>query len=149
MSWATRWWVEIKSVVVSDASATVVVRLNVIHPVTKKIEFQDGAGAFPLLRDGGAQTAVPAAETNAVKDAAEKFGKVFGKDISRRDIISYEGLMNQPKKKPGTITIQELTDLYNEKKDKLNGDEEIHIGRIILKQETTSYAKAYKLLNEK
>jgi len=31
----------------------------------------------------------PAAESYAFKDAAEKFGKIFGKDINRKDNITY------------------------------------------------------------
>ena len=37
--------------------------------------------------------AAPAAESYAIKDAAEKLGKIFGKDLNRKDVIGYESLL--------------------------------------------------------
>ena len=49
----------------------------------------------------------PAAESYAVKDAAEKIGKIFGKDLNRADQIVYDELAKFPKK-------DKLEDLDNE-----------------------------------
>ena len=38
---------------------------------------------------------VPAAESYAVKDAAEKLGKLFGKDLNRKDAFGYTALGNK------------------------------------------------------
>jgi len=51
--------------------------------------------------------AAPAAESYAVKDAAEKIGKIFGKDLNRADQIVYDELAKFPKK-------DKLEDLDNE-----------------------------------
>ena len=73
--------------------------------------FQDGVGAAPLQTDKGAgavdfnaiksdavMKAAPAAESYAVKDAAEKIGKLFGKDMNRADQILYDELALLPEK---------------------------------------------------
>ena len=67
--------------------------------------YQDGIGACPLQTDQGAgaiefnkiksnaiMLAAPAAESYAFKDAAEKIGKIFGKDLNRKDEIGYMSL---------------------------------------------------------
>jgi hypothetical protein len=41
------------------------------------------------------QKAAPAAETYAVKDAAEKFGKIFGRDVSRKGSMNYTDLLKK------------------------------------------------------
>lgn len=95
------WHVEIKEVKLLANSVVVTVRLHYSHPV-KGDMFQDGVGAAPLQTAQGAgaidfnkmktnavQLAAPSAESYAVKDAAEKIGRLFGKDINRKDIMSY------------------------------------------------------------
>ncbi len=60
----------------------------------------DGIGASPIQTAKGSaatdftqvntsavQMAAPAAESYALKDAAEKLGRIFGKDINRKDTI--------------------------------------------------------------
>lgn len=107
------WSVEIRDSKVIANSMVVVVRLHVTHPITKKEIWQDGIGAAPIQTDKGAgamdwnaaksdgvQKSAPSAETYAIKDAAEKFGKIFGKDVSRKNQMDYTGLLKQPVIKP-------------------------------------------------
>ena len=95
-----QWRVEIKQTQVIANSVAVCVRLHVLNPVTGEWDWQDGVGASPIQTDSGAsatdfskvkaaavQMAYPAAESYAVKDAAEKLGKLFGKDLNRRDVV--------------------------------------------------------------
>jgi hypothetical protein len=104
----TKWWVEIRSVQLVANSVVVTLRLFVRNPITLETEFQDGVGATPIQTDKGAgasdwnavksdgvMKAAPSAESYALKDAAEKFGKIFGKDLGRKDLIAYEGLMKE------------------------------------------------------
>lgn len=113
----TKWWVEIKQTQVLANSVVVTVRLWVINPLTGEHEFQDGLGASPIQTDKGAgamdwnaakndgvQKAAPSAETYAIKDASEKFGKLFGKDVSRKTNIDYTPLLKQKQ----TLTDAEL-----------------------------------------
>jgi hypothetical protein len=87
-------------------SVSVTVRLHYKDVLTNEWNWQDGTGAAPLQTDKGAgaiefdklkndavMKAVPAAESYAVKDAAEKIGKLFGKDLNRADQILYDSLI--------------------------------------------------------
>lgn len=100
--------VEVKSVQLIANSVCVSVRLHYFDHIEKEWSWQDGVGAAPLQTDKGAgatdfnaiksgavQMSAPAAESYAVKDAAEKIGKLFGKDLNRKDIISYDSLVDK------------------------------------------------------
>lgn len=102
----TKWWVEVRSTQCIANSIVVTVRLYVIDPIQGSEMWQDGVGAAPIQTDKGAGAmdwnkakadgvlkAAPAAESYAIKDAAEKFGKLFGKDLNRKDIIDYTDLI--------------------------------------------------------
>jgi hypothetical protein len=93
----TKWRLEIKNCMVIANSVVVTIRLYVLDPITGEYDWQDGIGASPIQTEKGAaatdftkvntqavQMAAPAAESYALKDAAEKLGKLFGKDINRR-----------------------------------------------------------------
>lgn len=81
------------------------VRLHYVDPVTNEWDFQDGLGAvaiqvekgaaatdFSMVRSDAIMKNLPAAESYAVKDAAEKLGKLFGSDINRKDEITFSGV---------------------------------------------------------
>lgn len=98
-----KWWVEIRDTKLIANSIVVTVRLYYINPTSDKTEWQDGIGAQPLQTDKGAGAtdfnaiksnavalAAPSAESYAIKDAAEKLGKIFGKDLTRKHTIEYE-----------------------------------------------------------
>jgi hypothetical protein len=101
----TKWWVEIKDIKQMLNSVVVTVRLYVIDPITGDETFQDGAGAHNFQLDSGAMAddfsklkqnavmlAVPIAETRAFSDAADKLGKIFGKDLNRKHALSYNNI---------------------------------------------------------
>lgn len=103
-----KWWVEVKQVQCLANSVVCTVRLYVINPFTQSEEWQDGVGASPIQTDKEAgamdfnrvksaavMMAAPAAETYAIKDAAEKFGKLFGKDLNRAENINYNDLITK------------------------------------------------------
>lgn len=100
-----RWKVEIKESKLLANSISVTVRLWYKDPTTGSWEWQEGIGASPLqtdagkgaiefdfIKNGAVMMAAPAAESYAIKDAAEKLGKLFGKDLNRKDAIGYESL---------------------------------------------------------
>lgn len=103
-----KWRLEVKSVQVIANSAVVAVRLYVLDPISGEWDWQDGVGASPIQTAKGAaatdfsqvntsavQMAVPAAESYAFKDAAEKLGKLFGKDINRAEMsANYSQMMD-------------------------------------------------------
>ena len=104
----TKWWVEIRDTKLIANSVAVTVRLFYKNPITEETEFQDGVGAQPLQTKSGAgatdfnallsnavSLALPAAESYAIKDAAEKLGKLFGKDLNRKDTMAYDGMIDK------------------------------------------------------
>lgn len=104
-----KWRVEIKEAKLLANSVIVTVRLHYYDHVANEWHWQDGVGAQPLQVDSGAgaidfmkmkhsavQMAAPAAESYAVKDAAEKIGRLFGKDLNRAENnISYDSLKDK------------------------------------------------------
>lgn len=100
------WKVEIKESKLIANSMVVTVRLHYLDPISGIWEWQDGIGASPIQTDKGAgatefdkiksaavMMSAPAAETFAIKDAAEKLGKLFGKDLNRKDALAYDSLI--------------------------------------------------------
>lgn len=98
-------------------SFVVTVRLHYMNPISGEWEWQDGIGAAPLQTDSGttisAETlktsalsmAAPMAETFAVKDAADKLGKLFGKDLNRKHTIDVQSRLLDKKE---TLTGREV-----------------------------------------
>ena len=110
-----KWHVEVKSIQTVANSIIVTIRLYFQNIENDEWSWQDGIGAAPIQteKDAGAMDwnkiltdsvmkAAPAAESYAVKDAAEKIGKIFGKDLNRKDEIIYDSLL-------GTIPEDKLT----------------------------------------
>lgn len=106
--------VEIKTVQLIGNSVCVTVRLHYYNHIDDEWNWEDGVGATPLqtnagsgatdfnaLKSSAVQIAAPSAESYAIKDAAEKIGKLFGKDLNRRDIISYDTLIDKYSKAMG------------------------------------------------
>ena len=106
-----KWNVEIKSVAVIANSVVVTVRLFYQDVMADAMLWQDGIGAAPIHTEKGkgatdfehvltdsVMKAAPAAESYAIKDAAEKIGKLFGKDLNRADKIMYDSLLTLVKK---------------------------------------------------
>lgn len=107
------WQREILTCQTMFNSVAVTVRIHVIDPVTGLTRFHDGGGACPVQTDKGAsaadlgsiksgaiQMALPAAISYATKDAAECFGKLFGKDLNKRDTIAFVGAYGKTDKEP-------------------------------------------------
>lgn len=96
------WRVEIKREGQLAQSLYVTVRLHYKDPIDGEWRWQDGTGAAPLktgkgesaadlskIKNDAVMTGLPAAESFAVKDAAEKIGRLFGKDLNRRDVAGF------------------------------------------------------------
>ena len=96
------WEVEVVSYAQVFNSISVQVRLKVVNPITGEWMHQDGLGAVGIQTDAGSAAsdlvkikhdavmkALPAAKSYAIKDAAEHFGKIFGRDLNRKDVIGF------------------------------------------------------------
>lgn len=151
----SQWWIEIKDIQVIANSCVVTVRLYVINPTTKEVMWNEGVGACPIQTDKGAaatdwnkvkaagvQMAAPAAKTYAFKDAAESFGKLFGKDLARAEQINYTDLL-----KP-IPSLSDLQALYEVKKEAMSKQQQKDAERIINEVEVKSFPKLHKCLME-
>lgn len=100
-----QWRVEILGISQLAQSICCTVRLHYLNPVTGEWSFHDGVGAVPLKTDKGfaasdlahiksdaVTTGAPAAKSFAIKDAAEHLGKLFGRDLNRRDEVAYKNI---------------------------------------------------------
>lgn len=110
------WELEIKSIQVAFNSIVAVVRLWVKDPVSGELRFHDGTGACPVqtdkgesaanlsaIKSGAIQMAAPAAVSYAMKDAAENFGKLFGRDLNKTTLAfsaAYWGNESTPPEPP-------------------------------------------------
>lgn len=78
----------------------VVVRVHYRDIVTGEMKFNDGIGASELqtakgksvadlnsINPGAISMAMPIAEVVAIKDACDKFGRLFGSDLNRKDLV--------------------------------------------------------------
>lgn len=105
-----RWRVEVIDSKLVANSVQVTVRLHYFDHALGEWNWTDGIGAQPLQIDSGSgaiefnkmksnavQMAAPAAKSYAIKDAAETLGKIFGKDMNRAEVISYEPLRDKYK----------------------------------------------------
>lgn len=100
----------------------VTVRVWYLNPVTGEMDYHDGIGAEQLqtkhksspsdlsnITHGALSRAFPIAKTNAIKDACDHFGRLFGADLNRKDIVPHRediGLINKALENP----LQSITD---------------------------------------
>lgn len=95
-----KYSVEIVSTGVMFQSVYVQVRLKVENPIDGTFMIHDGIGAANVqtdagfsaadlshIKSGAVMMALPSAESYAIKDAAEKFGRIFGKDLNRNGVL--------------------------------------------------------------
>lgn len=81
----------------------VVVRVHYLNPATGEMDYHDGIGASQLqtkkgtspadlvnVNNGAISMAFPIAKTLAVKDACDHFGKLFGSDLNRKDVVPFQ-----------------------------------------------------------
>lgn len=131
--------------------------LTITNPITGEKESQDGVGAAAIQMDKGAtqgdlsaikanaiQLGAPAAESYALKNAAEKFGDIFGGNIYDVDKTSYTPVFGDDVRNPATL--EDITELFELKKDSLSAEQLADAERILLSKEHKSYNKLYKIL---
>jgi hypothetical protein len=135
-----RYRIEITGQGQSFNGVWVSVRIHYLHPITGEWDFHDGIGASQLqtksgtspadlqnINNGALSMAFPMAKTIAIKDAADHFGKLFGADLNRKDVIAYDldlTLIDMDKDHPnwlkvveavksGSATLEQVKTKYN------------------------------------
>lgn len=101
----SKWRLEIKDTKILANSIVSTVRVHMKDPITGEWDWQDGIGAIPIqvakgskatdfenMNSTAVQMGAPASESFGMKDACEKLGRIFGKDLNRKDTISYDRL---------------------------------------------------------
>lgn len=96
------WSVEVLKASQLLNAVQVTVRLHYTHPITKEKLHQDGVGAVAIqvekgknasdlgaIKSNAIMLGLPAAKSFAIKDAAEHIGKVFGRDLNRKDTMAF------------------------------------------------------------
>lgn len=81
----------------------VVVRVHYLNIATGQMDFHDGIGASQLqtkkgsspadlanINNGALGMAFPLAKSVAIKDACDHFGNIFGSNLNRKDVLSFE-----------------------------------------------------------
>lgn len=97
-----QWNVEVLREGVMLNSVYVTVRVNYKHPISGEWTHQDGVGAVAIQVDKGHDASelafiksnaimlgLPSAKSYAIKDAAENIGKLFGRDLNRKDTMAF------------------------------------------------------------
>ncbi len=114
------WKIEIKSVNQLAQSICAIVRLHYRDPVTGEWTYHDGVGAVPLRTDKGkpasdlsaiksdaVATGAPAAVSFAIKDAADHIGKIFGRDLNRKDAVTLPSIYGSLEVKDAKLGVSE------------------------------------------
>lgn len=57
-----------------------------------QVESGEKASDFDKIKSAAVVIAVPIAKVAAIKDAADNIGRIFGKDLNRKDIVNYDSL---------------------------------------------------------
>lgn len=96
------WKVEVLNCGQMFNSVFVQIRLHYKSPLDGSWKFHDGLGAVGVQTDKGeaasnlnaiksdaVMKALPAAKSYAIKDAAEHLGKLFGRDLTRKDEVPF------------------------------------------------------------
>lgn len=139
-----QWRVEILSINQLAQSICCTVRLHYLNPITKEWSYHDGVGAVPLKTDKGfsaadlshiksdaVATGAPAAKSFAIKDAAEHLGKLFGRDLNRKDTVAYKSLYGNASDEGWVAELEsaknldELRKIWNKIPKDIQADEEI------------------------
>jgi len=96
------WGVEVLKTEVMFNAIAVTVRVNYKHPISGEWMHQDGVGAVGVQTDKGftaadlahikqdaVMKALPAAKSFAIKDAVDHIGKIFGRDLNRKNTFDF------------------------------------------------------------
>lgn len=97
-----QWKVEVIDFKQLFNSVSCHIRLHYRSPLDGSWKFHDGLGAVGVQTDrgeaesnlnaiktGAVMKALPAAKSYAIKDAAEHLGRLFGRDLSRKDYVEF------------------------------------------------------------
>ena len=134
-------------------SVYVTIRLHYLHPISGEWSFHDGVGSAQIQTKSGASPAdlqninnnavmmaLPMAKSYAIKDACDHFGKLFGRDLNRKETMGFGVDKNLNKEEQ----YEEIIELFKTKA--VPSSEYANIERVIENKEILSYNKILKYL---
>ena len=135
----------------------VTVRLHYLHPVTGEWSFHDGTGADQIQTKSGASAAdlasignnavamsLPKAVSFAISDATDHLGKLFGRDLNRKDTMGF----GVDKNLDLDTALEELTALFESKQDSIPAEDFDGVKKVIDNKQVKSYKRTKEYLNK-
>jgi len=136
-------------------SVYVTVRLHYLNPVSGEWSYHDGVGSAQIQTKAGASPAdlasinnnavmmaLPMAKSYAIKDACDHFGKLFGRDLNRKEVMGFGVDKNlDPDSK-----YSEMLELFENLKDIIPANEFDNVRNVVEGKIKTSYDKIIKYL---
>lgn len=133
----------------------VTIRLHYLHPVTGEWSYHDGTGADQVQTKSGASAAdlssisnnavamsLPKAVSFAISDATDHLGKLFGRDLNRKDTMAF----GVDKNLDPDAKYSELLELFETLKDVIPANEFDNVRNVVEGKIKTSYDKIIKYL---
>jgi len=106
--YAGLWSVDDCVIQVVANSVLCTLNLKVVHPIAKMIIGRAGVGAIPIqlnkgekemsfstIKSDAIRKNAPAAKSQALRNAAQSLGMIFGRSLNREDVADYEPISEQ------------------------------------------------------
>jgi hypothetical protein len=131
-------------------SVYVTIRLHYLHPISGQWGFHDGVGSAQIQTKSGASPAdlaninnnavmmaLPMAKSYAIKDACDHFGKLFGRDLNRKDTMGFGVDKNLDKESE----YNDLVILFEQKQDFIPANDFDDVKNVIEKKQVKAYPR--------
>lgn len=135
----------------------VTIRLHFLHPVTGEWSFHDGTGADQIQTKSGASAAdlssisnnavamsLPKAVSFAISDATDHLGKLFGRDLNRKDTMGF----GVDKSLDTESALNELIILFENKQEVIPAEDFDGIKSVIEKKQVKAYKRTKEYLEK-
>lgn len=129
-------------------SVYVTIRLHYLNPVSGDWSFHDGVGSAQIQTAKGASAAdlasinnnavmmaLPMAKSYAIKDACDHFGKLFGRDLNRKETMGFGVDKNLDKE----TEYNDLVALFESKQNFIPANDFDDVKSVIEKKQVKSY----------
>jgi hypothetical protein len=114
--------------------------LEVFHPVARIWIRRSGAAGVPL---GNMAQCLPHLSSEVEKNAAKQLGKMFGRDLNRKleDHFGTNKPAEEPDKNSSDDLLEAIIKEYEQKKEMVAAEDQVHIQRIIDEKQVPNYPK--------
>jgi len=130
--------IEVKDAKVTEGISIVSVRVHYTNRDNVRM-FQDGI-ASTSASGSNLRAMFPALKSVAIKDSLHHLGRIFGRDLNRKNTIK--------NKKPTVIDFDAVLKLFKQKESLLSPSDLEAANRIIVEKEVNSYKKLYESLKK-